>query len=44
VIEPVTGATPEEGGSAVFAPEGGGEFRLVAEVPPGGWARLLDQV
>jgi phosphohistidine phosphatase SixA len=44
VIEPVTGATPEEGGSAVFAPEGGGEFRLVAEVPPGGWQRLLDQL
>ena len=43
-IEPVTGATPEEGGSAVFAPEGDGEFRLVAEVAPGGWQRLLEQV
>ena len=44
VIEPVTGATPEEGGSAIFEPEGDGEFRLVAEVPPGGWAKLLEQV
>lgn len=44
VIEPVTGATPEEGGSSVFAPEGDGDFRLVAEVPPGGWQRLLEQV
>jgi phosphohistidine phosphatase SixA len=44
VIEPVTGATPDEGGSAVFAPEGDGEFRLVAEVPPGGWQRLLEQL
>lgn len=44
VIEPVTGATPEEGGSTVFAPEGDGEFRIVAEVPPGGWATLLAQV
>jgi phosphohistidine phosphatase SixA len=44
VIEPVAGATPEEGGSAIFSPEGDGEFRLVAEVPPGGWATLLEQV
>lgn len=44
VIEPVTGATPEEGGSVVFEPEGDGELRLVAEVPPGGWAKLLEQV
>lgn len=44
VIEPVTGATPEEGGSAVFVPEGNGAFRIVAEVPPGGWAKLLEQV
>jgi phosphohistidine phosphatase SixA len=44
VIEPVTGATPDEGGSAVFVPEGDGAFRIVAEVPPGGWAKLLEQV
>ena len=44
VIEPVTGATPEEGGSAVFVPEGDGEFRIVAEIAPGGWGRLLEQV
>lgn len=44
VIEPVTGATPEEGGSVVFRPEGEGDFMLVAEVPPGGWAKLLEQV
>lgn len=44
VIEPVTGATPEEGGSAVFVPEGDGEFRIVAEVAPGGWAKLLEQI
>ena len=43
-IEPVTGATPEEAGAAVFEPQGDGEFRLVAEVAPGGWAKLLDQV
>lgn len=42
-IEPVTQATPEEGGSAVFAPEGDA-LRLVAEIPPGGWERLLAQV
>jgi phosphohistidine phosphatase SixA len=44
VIEPAMGATPEEGGSAVFVPEGDGEFRIVAEVAPGGWAKLLEQV
>lgn len=44
VIEPATGATPEEGGSAIFVPEGNGAFRIVAEVPPGGWAKLLEQV
>lgn len=44
VIEPVTGATPEEGGSAVFVPEGDGAFRIVAELPPGGWAKLLEQL
>ncbi len=44
VIEPATEAAPDEGGSAVFAPEGEGEFRLVAEVPPGGWVTLLGQV
>ena len=44
VIEPVTGATPEEGGSAIFEPDGDGGFRLVAEVPPGGWTKLLTQV
>lgn len=43
-IEPATGATPEEGGSVVFEPQGDGEFRLVAEVAPGGWQNLLDQV
>ena len=42
-IEPATGATPEEGGAVVFEPEDG-EFRLVAEVPPGGWQKLLEQV
>ena len=35
-------ANPEEGGTIVFRPEGDGEFVLVAEVPPGGWARLAD--
>ncbi len=44
VIEPVTGATPEEGGAAVFVPAGDGEFRIVAEVPPGGWAKLREQL
>lgn len=44
VIEPVTGATPEEGGSTVFAVEGDGAFRVVADVPPGGWAKLVEQV
>lgn len=44
VIEPVTGATPEEGGSAVFVPEGDGMFRIVAEIAPGGWAKLREQV
>jgi phosphohistidine phosphatase SixA len=43
VIEPVTGATPEEGGAAVFRPDGEGEFRIVAEVAPGGWQRLAEQ-
>lgn len=43
-IEPATGATPDEGGSAVFRPDGEGAFVLVAEVPPGGWQRLLEQV
>lgn len=43
VIEPVTGATPEEGGAVVFRPEGDGEFRIVAEVQPGGWQRLLER-
>ena len=41
-IEPITGATPEEGGAALFEPDGDGGFRLVAEVPPGGWTRLAE--
>lgn len=44
VIQPVTGAAPEEGGSVVFVPEGDGAFRVVAQVPPGGWAKLLEQI
>lgn len=44
VIEPATSATPEEGGSVVFSPEGDGRFRLVAEIPPGGWQKLVEQV
>lgn len=32
--------SPEEGGTLVFRPDGSGEFRLVAEVPPQGWQRL----
>lgn len=44
VIEPVTGATPDEGGATVLRPEGDGDFRIVAEIPPAGWARLLEQV
>ncbi len=42
-IEPATGATPDEGGSTVFRPDGDGGFTLVAEVSPGGWQRLLEQ-
>lgn len=43
-IEPATGATPDEGGAALFRPDGDGAFRLVAEVPPGGWQKLLERV
>ena len=43
-IEPVTGVEPEEGGTAVFEPDGDGGFRLVAEVPPQGWQKLADRL
>lgn len=40
----LTGVEPEEGGTAVFEPDGDGGFRLVAEVPPQGWQRLADRL
>ena len=42
-IGPATDATPEEGGSSVFRPDGDGGFQLVADIPPGGWTRLAEQ-
>lgn len=33
-------ASPEEGGTVVFRPDGDGGFRIAAEVGPGGWQRL----
>ncbi len=42
-VRPVTGASPEEGGTVVFRPDGKGGFLLVAQVPPQGWQRLADQ-
>lgn len=39
-VGPLTGATPDEGGTVLFRPDGDGGFRLVAEVPPEGWQRL----
>lgn len=42
-VEPVTGVAPEEGGTAVFRPDGAGRVTLVAEVPPDGWQRLAEE-
>ncbi len=42
-VGPVTGTSPEEGGTVVFRPDGRGGFALVAEVPPQGWQRLAEQ-
>lgn len=42
-VGPVTGTSPEEGGTVVFRPDGDGGFALVAEVPPQGWQRLAEQ-
>lgn len=42
-IGPATDATPEEGGAAVFRPDGDGGFQLIADIPPGGWTRLAEQ-
>lgn len=42
-VGPVTGTSPEEGGTVVFRPDGDGGFVLVAEVPPQGWQRLAEQ-
>ena len=39
-VRPASGATPEEGGTVVFRPDGDGRFRVAAEVGPGGWQRL----
>lgn len=39
-VRPLTGATPDEGGTVLFRPDGDGGFTLVAEVPPQGWQRL----
>ena len=39
-VGPVTGTSPEEGGTVVFRPDGDGGFALAAEVPPQGWQRL----
>jgi len=42
-VGPVTGTSPEEGGTVAFRPDGRGGFALVAEVPPQGWQRLAEQ-
>ena len=42
-VQPVTGVAPEEGGTAVFRPDGSGRVTLVGEVPPQGWQRLADE-
>lgn len=42
-LRPVADATPEEGGTVIFRPDGDGRFRIVAEVPPGGWQRLAER-
>ncbi len=42
-VGPVTGTSPEEGGTVVFRPDGRGGFALVAEVPPQGWQRLAER-
>ena len=41
-VGPVTGTSPEEGGTVAVRPEGDGSFALVAEVPPQGWQRLAE--
>ena len=43
-IRRLSGVEPEEGGTAVFQPDGDGGFRLVAEVPPQGWQKLADRL
>lgn len=42
-VGPVTGTSPEEGGTVLFRPDGDGGFALVAEVPPQGWQRLAER-
>lgn len=42
-VRPASDATPEEGGTVVFRPDGDGRFLVVAEVGPGGWQRLAEQ-
>lgn len=39
-VGPITGVSPDEGGTAVFRPDGEGGFTLVAQVPPQGWPEL----
>lgn len=41
-VQTVAEVEPSEGGTVVFRPDGDG-FRLVAEVPPGGWQRLAER-
>lgn len=42
-LRPAAGATPEEGGTVVFRPDGEGAFLVVGEVPPGGWQGLAER-
>lgn len=41
-VGPITGVSPDEGGTAVFRPDGEGGFTLVAQVPPQGWQELAE--
>lgn len=41
-VSPITGTGMDEGGTAIFRPDGDGGFDLVAELPPQGWQALAD--
>lgn len=43
-VSPITGTGMDEGGTAIFRPDGDGGFELVAELEPQGWQALASEL